>query len=110
MVLTLLCYREVFKAKDKKTGRLVALKKVIMENEKEGVCVYDTIMLVGCQSNISFIYIFFTIFQFPITALREIKILQQLKHDCVVDLIEICRAKPTQYNRFGNKSDKSGHF
>lgn len=30
-------FREVFKAKDKKTGRLVALKKVIMENEKEGV-------------------------------------------------------------------------
>jgi len=30
-------YREVFKAKDKTTGKLVALKKVIMENEKEGV-------------------------------------------------------------------------
>lgn len=36
---------------------------------------------------------------FPITALREIKILQQLKHESVVDLIEICRSKPTQYNR-----------
>ncbi|XP_039271701.2 cyclin-dependent kinase 9-like [Styela clava] len=66
-------FGEVFKAKDKKTGRYVALKKVIMENEKEG---------------------------FPITALREIKILQQLKHESVVDLIEICRAKPTQYNRY----------
>uniref|UniRef100_H2Z0W3 Protein kinase domain-containing protein n=1 Tax=Ciona savignyi TaxID=51511 RepID=H2Z0W3_CIOSA len=36
---------------------------------------------------------------FPITALREIKILQLLKHDNIVDLIEICRTKPTQYNR-----------
>ena len=47
--------------------KLVALKKVLMENEKEG---------------------------FPITALREIKILQLLKHDNVVNLIEICRCKP----------------
>lgn len=36
-------------------------------------------------------YLFF--FQFPITALREIKILQQLKHDNVVKLNEICRTK-----------------
>lgn len=32
-------------------------------------------------------------FQFPITALREIKILQLLKHENVVNLIEICRTK-----------------
>lgn len=31
--------------------------------------------------------------QFPITALREIKILQLLKHENVVNLIEICRTK-----------------
>ena len=31
---------------------------------------------------------------FPITALREIKILQQLRHENVVELIEICRTKP----------------
>lgn len=30
--------REVFKARCKKTKKLVALKKVLMENEKEGVC------------------------------------------------------------------------
>ena len=30
-------FREVFKARDKSTRRLVALKKVLMENEKEGV-------------------------------------------------------------------------
>ena len=32
-------------------------------------------------------------FQFPITALREIKILQLLKHDNVLNLVEICRSK-----------------
>jgi cyclin-dependent kinase 9 len=54
----------VFKAKHRQTRKIVALKKVLMENEKEG---------------------------FPITALREIKILQLLKHENVVPLIEICR-------------------
>ena len=39
-------------------------------------------------------------FQFPITALREIRILQLLRHDNVVHLYEICRTKPTQYNRW----------
>ena len=29
--------REVYKARDRETGKLVALKKVRMENEKEGV-------------------------------------------------------------------------
>lgn len=29
--------REVFKARCKKTGKMVALKKILMENEKEGV-------------------------------------------------------------------------
>ncbi|KAF8786353.1 Cyclin-dependent kinase 9 like protein [Argiope bruennichi] len=53
-------------------GKIVALKKVLMENEKEG---------------------------FPITALREIKILQLLKHENVVNLIEICRTKPSSFNR-----------
>ena len=32
-------YREVHKARDRKNGRTVALKKVRMENEKEGVSV-----------------------------------------------------------------------
>ncbi|ELW62016.1 Tetratricopeptide repeat protein 16 [Tupaia chinensis] len=64
--------KEVFKAKHRKTGKKVALKKVLMENEKEG---------------------------FPITALREIKILQLLKHENVVNLIEICRTKASPYNR-----------
>jgi len=32
--------REVFKARCKKTKKLVALKKVLMENEKEGVSLW----------------------------------------------------------------------
>uniref|UniRef100_A0A5S6R3L7 Protein kinase domain-containing protein n=1 Tax=Trichuris muris TaxID=70415 RepID=A0A5S6R3L7_TRIMR len=65
-------FGEVFKARCKKTGRLVALKKILMENEKEG---------------------------FPITALREIKILQRLKHQNVTELIEICSSKASSFNR-----------
>lgn len=58
-------FGEVFKARDKKTRKLVALKKVLMDSEREG---------------------------FPITALREIRILQLLKDQNIVNLIEICRS------------------
>lgn len=40
--------REVFKARDKKTKRLVALKKVLMENEKEGVSAV-VLLLLNCE-------------------------------------------------------------
>jgi len=66
-------FGEVFKARHKVTKKMVALKKVLMDNEKEG---------------------------FPITALREIKILQLLKHENVVNLIEICRTKATSHNKY----------
>ncbi|KAJ8688605.1 hypothetical protein QAD02_024400 [Eretmocerus hayati] len=67
-------FGEVFKARDKSNcKRFVAMKKVLMENEKEG---------------------------FPITALREIRILQLLKNENIVNLIEICRTKATQHNRY----------
>lgn len=48
------------------TGELVALKKVRLDNEKEG---------------------------FPITAIREIKILRQLIHQSVVNMKEIVTDK-----------------
>ncbi|XP_062940580.1 cyclin-dependent kinase 9-like [Cynocephalus volans] len=64
-------FGEVFKAKHRQTGKEVALKKVLIKNEKEG---------------------------FPITTLREIKILQVLKHENVINLIEICRTKTSLYN------------
>lgn len=67
-------FGEVFKAQERNgSKKLVAMKKVLMENEKEG---------------------------FPITALREIRILQLLKHENVVNLIEICRTKANHYNRY----------
>lgn len=47
-------------------GELVALKKVRLDNEKEG---------------------------FPITAIREIKILRQLNHSSVVNMKEIVTDK-----------------
>ncbi|XP_044302872.1 cyclin-dependent kinase 12 isoform X3 [Varanus komodoensis] len=59
-------YGQVYKAKDKDTGELVALKKVRLDNEKEG---------------------------FPITAIREIKILRQLIHSSVVNMKEIVTDK-----------------
>ncbi|XP_056630040.1 cyclin-dependent kinase 9 [Diorhabda carinulata] len=67
-------FGEVFKARDKSNPKkFVAMKKVLMDNEKEG---------------------------FPITALREIRILQLLKHENVVNLIEICRTQASQHNRY----------
>ena len=56
----------MWKAKKKGTEELVALKKVLTDSEKEG---------------------------FPITALREIKILQVLNHENIVRLIEIATSK-----------------
>lgn len=53
---------EVHKAKYRPTGRVVALKRILMHNEKEGM---------------------------PVTALREIKILKALKHHNVVELLDM---------------------
>lgn len=47
-------------------------------------------------------------FQFPITALREIKILQLLKHENVVNLIEICRTKGSCQGAVGFPSAPRG--
>ncbi|KAJ3691637.1 hypothetical protein LUZ61_020801 [Rhynchospora tenuis] len=55
-------YGVVYRARDKKTGEVVALKKVKMEKEKEG---------------------------FPMTSLREINILLSLNHPSIVDVKEV---------------------
>ncbi|KAI7899537.1 kinase-like domain-containing protein [Cokeromyces recurvatus] len=55
-------FGEVHKARDKHTNQLVALKRILMHNEKEGI---------------------------PITAIREIKILKQLSHKNIVPLTDI---------------------
>lgn len=54
--------REVHKAKHRPTSKLVALKRILMHNEKEGM---------------------------PVTALREIKILKALRHSNVVELLDM---------------------
>ncbi|KAK4377007.1 hypothetical protein RND71_003303 [Anisodus tanguticus] len=55
-------YGVVYRAKDKKTGEVVALKKVKMEKEREG---------------------------FPLTSLREINILLSIHHLSIVDVKEV---------------------
>lgn len=55
-------YGVVYRANDKKTGEIVALKKVKMEKEKEG---------------------------FPLTSLREINILLSFHHPSIVDVKEV---------------------
>uniref|UniRef100_A0A175YSB5 cyclin-dependent kinase n=1 Tax=Daucus carota subsp. sativus TaxID=79200 RepID=A0A175YSB5_DAUCS len=55
-------YGVVYRAKDKKTGEVVALKKVKMEKEREG---------------------------FPLTSLREINILLSFDHPSIVDVKEV---------------------
>ncbi len=50
------------RARDARTGRVVALKKVRMEKEKDGI---------------------------PITCLREVKILKQLRHPNIVQLLDV---------------------
>ncbi|KAI5409994.1 Cyclin-dependent kinase C-1 [Lathyrus oleraceus] len=61
-VWKLLVMQEVYMAREIKTCEIVALKKIRMDNEREG---------------------------FPITAIREIKILKKLDHENVIKLKEI---------------------
>ncbi|KAG5643702.1 hypothetical protein DXG03_009751 [Asterophora parasitica] len=55
-------FGEVHKAIHKETGRAVALKRILMHNEKEGM---------------------------PVTALREIKILKALRHSCIIEILDM---------------------
>lgn len=56
----------MYLATDKRTGDQVALKKIRMDTEKEG---------------------------FPITAIREIKLLKNLHHINIINLREIVRSQ-----------------
>ncbi|KAK4792085.1 hypothetical protein SAY86_022520 [Trapa natans] len=73
-------YGQVYMAREKGTGEIVALKKIRMENEREG---------------------------FPITAIREIKILKRLNHENVIKLKEVVTSpepeKDEQGRPEGNK-------
>ncbi|KAF9908584.1 kinase subunit of RNA polymerase II carboxy-terminal domain kinase I [Linnemannia zychae] len=66
-------YGKVYKAKNKQTGEYVALKRIRMEAEKDG---------------------------FPITAMREIKLLQSLSHPHVISLKELMVSKGAVYMVF----------
>ena len=61
-------FGKVFKARNRETGRYVALKRIRMEGERDG---------------------------FPVTAMREIKLLQSLRHNNIVRLHEmvVCQGK-----------------
>ena len=61
-----LYYRSVFMGSDKETGEVVALKRINTEQEANG---------------------------FPITAIREVKILKALDHPNVIKLREIVTSK-----------------
>jgi len=65
-------YGSVYKAKDRKTNELVAMKRIRMTNEREG---------------------------FPITAIREIKLLRDMDHENVVNLKEVVTSKETKETR-----------
>jgi serine/threonine protein kinase len=55
-------YGVVYKGRDRKSGKIIALKKIRLETEDEGV---------------------------PSTAIREISLLKELKHPNVVKLLDI---------------------
>ncbi|KAJ7057759.1 kinase-like domain-containing protein [Mycena amicta] len=61
-------FGEVHKAHHMATNRPVALKRILMHNEKEGM---------------------------PVTALREIKILKSLNHPCIVNLLDMFVVRST---------------
>lgn len=63
--------REVFKAVKKTCGQIVALKRMCLETSSEG---------------------------FPITALREIKLLSKLKHKNIIQILDISTAKYSSEN------------
>ncbi|KAJ3576168.1 hypothetical protein NP233_g578 [Leucocoprinus birnbaumii] len=75
-------FGKVYKARNSATGILVALKRIRMETEKEG---------------------------FPVTAMREVKLLQSLRHENVVQLYEMIVSNGSVYMVFEyNHHDLTG--
>ena len=66
-------FGEVYRARSRRSRDLVALKKIIMHNEKDG---------------------------FPITALREIKLLKLLDHKNVLKLEDMAVEHPHSRSKF----------
>lgn len=63
-------YGVVYKGRNKKTGEMVAMKKIRLENEDEGI---------------------------PSTALREMTLLKELRHVNIVTLLEVIMEEPRLY-------------
>lgn len=63
-------YGVVFKARDRETDQIVALKKIRLENTDEGI---------------------------PSTAIREISLLQELRHENIVELKDIVHGENKLY-------------
>jgi len=60
-------YGTVWKAKCCRTGQTVAMKRVVLRNEREG---------------------------FPVTSVRELRALRRLDHPNIVSLLDVCAAPP----------------
>ncbi|XP_043697749.1 cyclin-dependent kinase C-2-like [Telopea speciosissima] len=75
-------YGQVYMAREIKTGEIVALKKIRMDNEREG---------------------------FPITAIREIKILKKLQHENVIKLKEIVTSQGHERDEQGKQGTTDGN-
>ena len=72
-------YGQVWSARDRITDEIVALKKIRMDNEREG---------------------------FPLTAIREIKLLKTLKHENIVCLKDIVTGSEDDDPKFQSKDEK----
>jgi len=75
-------YGSVFVAKDRTSNEIVALKRINTEQEENG---------------------------FPITALREVKLLKGLKHPNMVLLKEIVCSKGTYHERVRATTNRPSH-
>ncbi|MCL7035486.1 hypothetical protein MKW94_011671 [Papaver nudicaule] len=75
-------YGQVYMAREILTGEIVALKKIRMDNEREG---------------------------FPITAIREIKILKKLHHENVIKLKEIVTSTGPEKDEQGKPGPTDGN-
>lgn len=75
-------YGVVYKARDRATGRFIALKKIRLENEVEGV---------------------------PSTAIREIALLKELRHPNVVRLLDVvpCDQSCTSYSSTWRRTSRN---
>eukprot|EP01066_Platyproteum_vivax_P009972 Platyproteum_vivax@DN4432_c0_g1_i6.p1 len=77
-------YGQVYKAKNRDTGKFVALKKMKLDHDDEGV---------------------------PSTAIREAALLQELKHQSIVRLVEVMCSQEYLYLVFEYlKSDLKKHM